>query len=69
MLQKQFADHPELKGFTRAGLYRMIQFYETNASSAFVAAVGRQTQVPVKRYCNKNCMNYSKILTKQSNGA
>ncbi len=37
-------NHPELKGFSRAGLYRMIQFYETYASSAFVAAVGRQIQ-------------------------
>lgn len=35
-------NHPELKGFTRSGLYRMVQFYEEYASSAFVAAPGRQ---------------------------
>lgn len=37
-------NHPELKGFTRAGLYRMVQFYEIYASSAFVAAVRQQMQ-------------------------
>jgi predicted nuclease of restriction endonuclease-like (RecB) superfamily len=37
-------EYPELKGFSRAGLYRMIQFYEIYASSAFVAPAGRQMQ-------------------------
>ncbi|MDI6765411.1 MAG: PDDEXK nuclease domain-containing protein [Bacteroidota bacterium] len=31
--------HPEFKGFTRRGLYRMRQFYETYHSSKFVSAV------------------------------
>ena len=30
-------NNPELKGFNRAGLYRMIQFYETYAETKFVA--------------------------------
>ena len=39
---KELADfiqknNPELKGFNRAGLYRMIQFYETYAGTKFVA--------------------------------
>lgn len=37
-------NHPELKGFTRAGLYRMVQFYETYSSTALVAALRQQTQ-------------------------
>lgn len=37
-------NHPELKGFNRRGFYRMIQFYETYSSSAFVAPVVRQMQ-------------------------
>ena len=34
-------NNPELKGFNRAGLYRMIQFYETYAEAKFVAPVRR----------------------------
>lgn len=37
-------NNPELKGFNRPGLYRMLQFYETYESSSFVAAVRRQIQ-------------------------
>ena len=37
-------NYPELKGFNRSGLYRMVQFYEIYASSAFVAPVERQMQ-------------------------
>lgn len=37
-------NNPELKGFNRAGLYRMIQFYETYVNVRFVASVGRQMQ-------------------------
>ena len=37
-------NNPELKGFTRSNLYRMVQFYETYASTAFVAPPGRQMQ-------------------------
>jgi predicted nuclease of restriction endonuclease-like (RecB) superfamily len=37
-------NHPELKGFNRRGLYRMVQFYETYASSVFVASPGQQMQ-------------------------
>lgn len=37
-------NHPELKGFTRAGLYRMVQFYQTYSSAAFVAPVVTQIQ-------------------------
>ncbi|KAF5277936.1 hypothetical protein FQR65_LT15902 [Abscondita terminalis] len=33
-------NNPELKGFNSAGLYRMIQFYETYAETKFVATVG-----------------------------
>ena len=45
-------NHPELKGFTRAGLYRMVQFYEVYAFSAFVAAPGRQIE-PIDNRENK----------------
>ncbi|MHC8949124.1 PDDEXK nuclease domain-containing protein [Sphingobacterium hungaricum] len=37
-------NNPELKGFNRANLYRMIQFYETYANVEFVASAGRQSQ-------------------------
>lgn len=37
-------NNPELKGFNRRGLYRMIQFYETYASHAIVSAVRTQLQ-------------------------
>lgn len=37
-------NHPELKGFSRSGFYRMVQFYETYASLAFVAPVVTQIQ-------------------------
>ncbi|KGO79975.1 hypothetical protein Q763_12290 [Flavobacterium beibuense F44-8] len=37
-------NHPELKGFSRAGLYRMIQFFESYSHSTFVASVMRQIQ-------------------------
>lgn len=37
-------NNPELKGFNRAGLYRMIQFYETYVNVRFVAPLGRQMQ-------------------------
>lgn len=35
-------NNPELKGFNRAGLYRMIQFYETYAETKFVATAWTQ---------------------------
>ncbi|MGO1671429.1 MAG: PDDEXK nuclease domain-containing protein [Sphingobacterium sp.] len=38
-------NNPELKGFSRAGLYRMVQFYETYAQTKFVAPLVRQIQV------------------------
>jgi len=34
--------YPELKGFNRAGLYRMVQFYETYKDSEIVAPLVRQ---------------------------
>lgn len=37
-------NNPELKGFNRANLYRMVQFYETYANVEFVAPVVRQLQ-------------------------
>lgn len=37
-------NNPELKGFNRAGIYRMIQFYGTYAEVKFVAPVRRQMQ-------------------------
>ncbi|MVZ62977.1 PDDEXK nuclease domain-containing protein [Sphingobacterium humi] len=37
--------NPELKGFSRSGLYRMIQFYETYADTKFVAPTVRQIQI------------------------
>jgi len=37
-------NNPELKGFNRAGLYRMIQFYETYAETKFVATAWVQIQ-------------------------
>ena len=35
-------NNPELKGFSRAGIYRMVQFYETYAQTKFVAPLVRQ---------------------------
>ncbi|OOH89225.1 hypothetical protein BMT54_07035 [Pasteurellaceae bacterium 15-036681] len=37
-------NYPDLKGFNRAGLYRMVQFYDTYALEEFVAPVVRQLQ-------------------------
>ncbi|MFD2557093.1 PDDEXK nuclease domain-containing protein [Sphingobacterium tabacisoli] len=37
-------NNPELKGFNRANLYRMVQFYEMYANVEFVAPVVRQLQ-------------------------
>lgn len=37
-------NNPELKGFNRAGLYRMVQFYDTYAEVKFVAPARRQMQ-------------------------
>ena len=37
-------NNPELKGFNKRGLYRMIQFYETYASVEFVSPVRTQLQ-------------------------
>lgn len=37
-------NHSELKGFNRAGLYRMIQFYESYSNNQIVAAPRRQIQ-------------------------
>lgn len=39
-------NNPELKGFNRAGLFRMIQFYDTYASVHFVSAVKTPLQNP-----------------------
>jgi predicted nuclease of restriction endonuclease-like (RecB) superfamily len=38
-------NNPELKGFNRRGLYRMVQFYETYSSMPFVSPVMTQIQV------------------------
>ncbi|MCT3704348.1 DUF1016 domain-containing protein [Elizabethkingia anophelis] len=35
-------NNPEIRGFSRAGLYRMIQFYESYAGTKFVASMRRQ---------------------------
>ena len=37
-------NHPDLKGFSRAGLYRMVQFYDIYSGSGFVAPLVRQIQ-------------------------
>jgi len=37
-------NHPELKGFDRTGLYRMVQFYETYHEHPIVAPLVRQLQ-------------------------
>lgn len=37
-------NHSELKGFNRAGLYRMVQFYENYCNSPIVATVRQQIQ-------------------------
>jgi len=37
--------HPEIKGFTRRSLYRMKQFYETYAASAFMVSEVNQIHV------------------------
>ena len=39
-------NHPEIKGFTRRGLYRMKQFYETYKDSEIVSALRTQFQNP-----------------------
>lgn len=39
-------EQPNLKGFDRRAIYRMINFYETYSSSDFVATVLSQKQVP-----------------------
>lgn len=39
-------NHSELKGFNRAGLYRMVQFYESYYNSPIVATVRQQIQPP-----------------------
>lgn len=38
-------NHSELKGFNRAGLYRMVQFYESYCKSPIVATVRQQIQL------------------------
>ena len=38
-------DNPELKGFNKRGLYRMIEFYETYASVEFVSPLVTQLQL------------------------
>lgn len=37
-------NHSELKGFNRAGLYRMVQFYESYYNNSFVATARQQIQ-------------------------
>jgi predicted nuclease of restriction endonuclease-like (RecB) superfamily len=37
-------NNPDLKGFTRTGLYRMMQFYEAYSASQFVSPVVQQLQ-------------------------
>lgn len=37
-------NHSELKGFNRAGLYRMVQFYESYYNNSFVATARQQLQ-------------------------
>ena len=37
-------NNPELKGFNKRGLYRMIQFYETYTSVEIVSPVAQQLQ-------------------------
>jgi len=44
-------NHPEFKGFTRRGLYRMRQFYEIYRRRKFVSALLTQ----ISWYCRKNC--------------
>lgn len=39
-------NYPELKGFSRRGLYRMKQFYETYASTQLVPSITAQIQTP-----------------------
>ena len=38
-------NHPEIKGFSRSGLYRMVQFFECYSESQFVASLMRQTEI------------------------
>lgn len=39
-------NNPELKGFNKSSLYRMIQFYEVYAKTQIVASLRRQLQEP-----------------------
>ena len=57
-------NHPELKGFNRRGLYRMVQFYTTySGSSVIVSPVGTQLQVPD----NQNTTIMSPVVTQLKN--
>jgi predicted nuclease of restriction endonuclease-like (RecB) superfamily len=38
-------EEPVLKGFSKQGIYRMVQFYETYTSDEFVSTVLRQIQI------------------------
>jgi len=38
-------NHPEIKGFSRSGLYRMVQFFDSYSESQFVASVMRQIEI------------------------
>lgn len=38
-------NHPEIKGFSRSGIYRMVQFFDCYSESQFVASVMRQIEI------------------------
>ena len=51
----QLADYlktqePDLKGFNKRGIYRMVQFYETYSDKHFVSLLVTQMQVPEKKH-------------------
>ena len=57
-IQKQ---HPELRGFTRSGLYRMVQFHNAYSRSSFVAPVVRQIQNVENQDARGNILPKGKI--------
>lgn len=51
---------PSLKGFTKRGIYRMVQFYDTYSNSEFVVTVSTQLELLEKS-------NVSSLMTQNKN--
>jgi predicted nuclease of restriction endonuclease-like (RecB) superfamily len=60
------SQQPQLTGFSRRGLYRMKQFYETYSNSQFTTAVTTQLQVSTNQQDTKVSPLVSQILNEQN---